>query len=286
MFTDSQHMHNGQATGTRTPEYIGLDVSKTQLDIASCPTGRADQFANTAEGIAACVATLRLAPPTLIVVEATGGLERPAVAAFMVAGLPVAVVNPRHARDFAKATGRLAKTDRLDAEVLAHFGEAVQPQVRPLKAATLQELEALVLRRRQLIGMRTMEKNRLAATPETLQVSIIAHIAWLNDQVMTLDQQIQALIEASPVWQTTAALLQSVPGVGPGLSQMVIARLPELGTINRKRLAALVGVAPFHRDSGTLRGTRAIWGGRPEVRSSLYMSTIAAIRCHPVIRPY
>jgi transposase len=275
---------------TQTPmlqdqeHFIGIDVSKTRLDVAIRPTGQTFQFANTPEGITACVAALTPFAPTLIVVEATGGLERAVVTALVLVELPVAVVNPRHARDFAKATGQLAKTDGLDAGMLAHYGEALRPTPRPLKSEDLQALEAFVLRQRQLIAMRTMEKNRMATAPESIQTSLTEHIAWLNAQVEMLDQQIQTLIETSPVWQTTDRILQSTPGVGSGLSRMLIARLPELGTVNRQQIAALVGVAPFNRDSGTFRGTRAIWGGRPEVRTILYMGTIAAIRWNPVIK--
>lgn len=266
--------------------FLGIDVSKTQLDLAVRPEGTTAQFPNTPEGIAACVTAVTPWVPTVIVIEATGGFERAIVAALVVAGLPVAVINPRQAHNFAKATGQLAKTDALDAQVLAWFGEAMRPQPTPLKPEATQHLDALVRRHRQLIEMRTMEVNRLHAAPPALQPSLNAHIAWLSEQLAGLDQQRQTLIDASTVWQEQARILQSVPGVGPGLTRTLLARLPELGVLNRKRLAALVGVAPFNRDSGTLRGTRAIWGGRPEVRTALYMSTVSAIQWNPVIKAF
>lgn len=266
--------------------FIGIDVSKTTLDVAVRPDGTTTQFTNTADGIAACVASLAPLVPTVIVIEATGGYERPITAALIAARLPVAVVNPRQAHDFAKATGQLAKTDRLDAHGLAWFGEAIRPQPRPLKSETAQQLDALVLRYQHLITMRTMERNRLPTAHVTVRVPIQAHIAWLSAQLEALDDQMQSLLDPQTAWQAQATILRSVPGVGPGLTRTFLARLPEFGTLTRRRIAALVGVAPFNRDSGTLRGKRAIWGGRPEVRTALYMSALAGLRWNPVINTY
>lgn len=266
--------------------FLGIDVSKRQLDVASRPTGATAQFANTDAGVAACVAWVTAQTPTLIVVEATGGWERAVVAALMLAQMPVSVINPRLGHDFAKATGRLAKTDRLDAAMLAHYAEAMRPTPQSAKPEALGALEALVLRRRQLVELRTMEAQRLPTASQRIQASLTAHLTWLDEQLADIDADIQAAIEASPVWQATADVLQSVPGVGATTAAMLISRLPELGTLDRRRIAALVGVAPFARDSGRFRGRRAVWGGRPEVRATLYMSTLAAIRWNPVIQTY
>jgi transposase len=238
------------------------------------------------EGIAALVTALAEFAPTLIVLEATGGYERAVTTALITAGLPVAVVNPRHVRDFAKAIGQLAKTDRLDAAVLARFAETIQPTPLPLKPDDAQQLDALVLRRRQLVEMRVMEQNRQQAALSAVRPQMLAHIAWLTAAIETLETQIQALIDVHPIWQETAQLLQSVPGVGPTLTQTLLARLPDLGQVSPKRLAGLVGLAPLNRDSGTWRGRRTIWGGRTEVRNVLYMATLSAIRVNPVLRTF
>jgi transposase len=266
--------------------FVGIDVSKTTLDVAVRPDGTTTQFANTPDGIAACVTSLTPLAPTVIVIEATGGFERPVTAALLAAHLPVAVVNPRQAHSFATATGQLAKTDRLDAHGLAWFGEAIRPQPRPIKPEITQQLDALVMRYQQLITMRTMELNRLPTAHVSVHATIQHHIDWLSEQLDTLDQQMQTLVETQAEWRAHATILRSVPGVGPGLTRTLLARLPELGTLTRRRIAALVGVAPFNRDSGTLRGKRAIWGGRPEVRTALYMSTLAGLRWNPVIKTY
>lgn len=268
---------------SQSERFIGIDVSKHTLDVAVRPDGTTAQFTNIPDGIAACVAAMTPLTPTVIVIEATGGLERPAVAALMAAGLPVAVINPRQGHSFAKAVGQLAKTDTLDARGLAWFGEAVRPQPHPLKPETTQQLEALVMRYQQLITMRTMELNRLPTAHTSVQPAIQQHIEWLSSQLDTLDHQMQTLLATQPEWQTQSAILQSVPGVGPGLTRTLLARLPELGSLTRRRIAALVGVAPFNRDSGTLRGKRAVWGGRPDVRTALYMSTLAGIRWNPIV---
>ncbi len=271
---------------SQTATFLGIDISKTRLDTASRPTGAVATFANTDDGIAACVSWVVAQTPVVIVVEATGGWERAMVAALLLAQMPVAVINPRQGHDFAKATGQLAKTDRLDAAMLAQFGEAVRPTPRPAKPEALQDLEALVLRRRQLVALRTMEAQRVATARQRVQASLTAHVAWLDEQITALDDDIRLALEASPAWQATADLLQSVPGIGPTTTAMLLSRLPELGTLDRRRIAALVGVAPFARDSGRYRGRRAVWGGRSEVRSVLYMSALSAIRWNPVIQTY
>ena len=243
--------------------FVGVDVAKAQLDIALRPTGERWAVVNDDAGIATLVARLQAVQPTLIVLEATGGYQRAVVAALAAAGLPVGVVNPRQARDFAKATGQLAKTDALDARALAHFAEAVRPTPRPLPDAQADELRALLARRRQLVAMRTAEQNRLGSAPPRLQPDIQAHITWLNTRLAALDDDLDTTLRASPVWREREELLRSVPGIGPVCARTLLLDLPELGMLSRQRLAALVGVAPFNRDSGTLRGSRTIWGDAP-----------------------
>ena len=266
--------------------FVGIDVAKAQLDIALRPSGERWAVTNDDAGIAALVTRLQEIAPQLIVLEATGSYQRAAVAALSVAGLPVAVVNPRQARDFAKATGQLAKTDALDARALAHFAEAVRPMPRPLPDAQADELRALLARRRQLVTMRTAEQNRLGSALPRLQPDIQAHIAWLNTRLTTLDDDLDTTLRASPVWREREELLRSVPGIGPVCARTLLLDLPELGTLNRQRLAALVGVAPLNRDSGTLRGSRTTWGGRAHVRATLYMSTLVAVRYNPVLKAF
>ncbi len=218
--------------------------------------------------------------------EASGGWELAVTAALGVAKLPVAVVNPRQVHDFAKAVGQLAKTDRLDAQVLARFGEAVHPEPRPLPAADAQALAALLARRRQVVAMRTAERQRLGTAPAAVRARIEAHIAWLEQEVAELDGDLGLLLRASPLWREREALLRSVPGIGPVVATTLVADLPELGQLDRKRIAALVGLAPLSRDSGTVRGKRLVWGGRGRVRSALYMATLVATRFNPVIRAF
>ncbi len=268
------------------PIFVGIDVSKDRLDVALRPTGERWAVANDEPGIARLVVRLQAVRPALVVLEATGGLELPVTGALAAAGLPVVVVNPRQVRDFAKATGQLAKTDALDADILAQFAEAVRPALRPLPDAATQALSALLARRRQLLEMRTAEKNRLGTAPRPVRAEIQAHIAWLTRRLARLDDALARTIRESPVWRERDDLLQSTPGVGPGLARTLLASLPELGTLNRKQIAALVGVAPLNRDSGTLRGKRTVWGGRAHVRAALYMSTLAATRYNPVIRAF
>jgi len=266
--------------------YIGIDVSKDRLDLAWRPTGERWTAPNTERGIRAICRRLRTPAPTLIVLEATGGLELPLTGALAAAGLPVVVVNPRQIRDFAKATGRLAKTDALDAAVLAQFAEAVRPPVRPLPDAATQALSALLLRRRQLIGMRTAEQNRLGSSPAPMRKGIRAHITWMEGRLADLDEELATTIRESPLWREKDDLLQSTPGVGPVLALTLLASLPELGTLTRQQIAALVGVAPLNRDSGRFRGSRRVWGGRAHVRAALYMGTLVATRFNPVIRAF
>jgi transposase len=266
--------------------FVGIDVSKASLDIAVRPAGAPRRFANDAAGIHALVAHVRERAPCLIVVEATGGLDLPVVSALAAQALPVVVVNPRQVHDFAKATGRLAKTDALDAEILAHFGEGVRPAVRPLKDAQLQALDALVTRRQQLIGMLTAEKNRSLLAPQATRKDIRQPIVWLEKRLNDLDQQLAQSIHDSPLWRAKDNLLQGVPGVGRVTSVSLLAGLPELGTLGRRPISALVGIAPFNRDSGTLRGKRTVWGGRAQIRAALYMATLSAIRCNVIIRGF
>jgi len=266
--------------------YVGIDVAKATLDVAVHPTGARWTTTHTEREVAGLVPRLTALDPALVVLEATGGLEGPLAGALAAAGLPVVVVNPRQVRDFAKATGLLAKTDALDAAVLAHFAAAVRPTPRPLPDAATQTLAALVTRRRQLVEMLTAERNRLGSAPRALRAEIQAHITWLQRRLGRLDDDLNEAIRTSPVWRAQDDLLQSVPGVGPVLSRTLLASLPELGRLNRKAIAALVGVAPLNRDSGTFRGRRMIWGGRAAVRAVLYMGTLVAVRHNPVLRAF
>jgi len=266
--------------------YVGIDVAKDWLDVAQRPGGEAWRVSSDETGVAALVERLRGVRPTLVVLEATGGLQIPAVAALAAAGLRTVVVNPRQVRQFAGATGRLAKTDAIDAQVLAQFGEAVRPEVRPLPDTATRELSALVARRRQLIEMLTAEKNRLRVAAGKVRPNIEAHIRWLEGELLDLEGGLGDVIRSSPVWRERDNLLRSVPGVGPVLSSVLLADLPELGGLNRKQIAALVGVAPLNRDSGQFRGRRTVWGGRSQVRGALYMAALVAARFNPAIRAF
>jgi transposase len=254
--------------------------------VAQRPGGEAWRVSSDATGIATLVKRLKGLRPALVVLEATGGLEIPAVAALAAAGLPAVVVNPRQVREFARATGRLAKTDAIDAQVLAQFGEALQPEVRPLPDTATQELSALVARRRQLIEMLTAEKNRLRMATKKVRRNIETHIRWLEGELLDLDDGLGEVIRSSPVWRERDNLLRSVPGVGPVLSSVLLADLPELGKLSRKEVAALVGVAPLNRDSGKFRGRRQVWGGRSQVRATLYMAALVASRYNPAIKRF
>lgn len=266
--------------------YLGLDVSKAVIDVAVRPTGEVQQFPNDAAGHAALLAWARPLGPATLVLEATGGYERAAAAALAAAGLPVVIVNPRQVRDFARSTGQLAKTDRLDAAVLALFAERVQPAPRPLTDAATAELAEVLTRRQQLQDMLTMEKNRLALTRSRVRRDVQAHIRWLEKRVHESDDDLRQLIEASPVWRVQDALLRSVPGIGPVVSRTLLGLLPELGQLTRKQIAALVGVAPLARDSGQWRGRRVIWGGRAAVRKALFMAALVASRRNPVLQAF
>ena len=265
---------------------VGLDVAKAGLDVALRPSGETWSVANDEAGIAELVARLRALRPSLIVAEATGGFERAAVAALAAAGLPVVVANPRQIRDFARATGQLAKTDRLDAAVLALFGERVRPTPRPLADEATQLLDALLTRRRQLLEMLVAEKNRLGFAPRPLHHGIRQHIRWLERQLDDVTKELAGQIERSPVWRAKDDLLQSLPGVGPIISATLLGELPELGTLSHKQIAKLVGLAPLARDSGTLRGKRMVWGGRASVRTALYLGALCARRWNPAVRTF
>jgi transposase len=268
------------------PNFIGIDVSKARLDMAVRPSGERESISNDEAGIKTLVERMGGLRPVLIVLEASGGLERKVTRALASAELPVVVVNPRQVRDFAKATGRLAKTDRMDAEVLALFGEAVRPALRPLADEVLLELRALIARRRQITEMIVAERNRLCGASRAVQKRIDAHIRWLEAELDRADKDLDQSIRQSPIWQENQDLLRSVPGVGPVISRTLLAELPELGRLNRKQIAALVGVAPLNRDSGTLKGRRTIWGGRATVRATLYMAALVASRRNSVIRTF
>ena len=265
--------------------FVGIDVSQAHLDIAVRP-GASFSIAHHESAIATLVEQLRPLSPTLILLAATGGMEIPLTSALATAGLPVVVVNPRQVRDFAKASGRLAKTDALDAQMLAQFAEVMRPQPRPLPDAEARALTALVARRRQLVEMLTAEKNRLLSASSPIRKRVRAHIAWLERELAHTNTELSEAIRHSPVWREKDDLLQSVPGVGPVLTSTLLASLPELGTLTHKQIAALVGVAPLNRDSGTLRGRRTVWGGRAQVRAVLYMGAIVAARFNPVIRVF
>jgi transposase len=282
---DTQESHDQAVTST-TLSYVGIDVSKARLDVAVRPSGEVWQSANDEAGIAAVVDRLQELGPQLIVLEATGGLERLVTAALALAGLSVAVVNPRQARDFAKATGRLAKTDAVDAAVLAHFAQALQPTPHPLPDTATQALTALVERRHQLVSMLTAEKNRLQQALPAVHAKIAAHIAWLQQALREVDDELDQLLHTSPLWRERDQLQRSVPGVGPTVSRTLLAHLPELGDGSVKHLATLVGLAPLNRDSGAWRGTRAIWGGRQQVRAVLYMATLVGVRHNPVLQAF
>jgi transposase len=268
------------------PIFIGIDVSKARLDVSVRPLDRRESVANDEVGIMALVKRLREMQPALIVLEATGGVERQVVRALASEELAVVVVNPRQVRDFAKATGQLAKTDSIDAEVLARFGEAVRPALRPLADAGSEELRARVARRRQITEMIVAERNRTSGASKGVRKRIDAHIRWLEAELKRADEDLDQSIRQSPIWREKEDLLKSVPGIGPVVSRTLLAELPELGRLNRKQIAALVGVAPLNWDSGTLRGRRAIWGGRATVRAALYMAALVASRRNSVIRDF
>lgn len=266
---------------------VGIDVSKATLDIAVHETNETWSTSNDSAGGAELVTKLKKLKPTSIVLEATGGFETLVTAMLAAADLPVIVVNPRQVRDFAKATGQLAKTDRIDCRILAHFAAAIDPPVRPVKSAETQHLEALLARRRQIVEMLVAEKNRLANNHDRAVVKDLnAHIAWLERRLKSSDEELQRVLKTSPAWRERDDVMRSVPGVGPVLSLTMLAQVPELGRLNRRQIAKLVGVAPFNWDSGQWRGSRHIWGGRATVRPPLFMATLCAIRINPTIKSF
>lgn len=271
---------------SRSDVFVGIDVSKGSLDVATYPGIEVTCFANVPEGINALVAHLKVQGPTRVVLEATGGLEAEVAGMLFDAGLPVVVVNARQVRDFARAVGKLAKTDAIDAGVIAHFASAVKPSVRPLPDQQAKELSGLVTRRRQVVEMIGAETNRLATTGGQLKAQVQAHITWLNECLRRLDKDLSEQVRSSPIWCEKDNLLQSVPGVGDALSCCLLAHLPELGKLSHKKIAALVGVAPFNRDSGKFKGRRCVWGGRADVRRVLYMGTLVATRHNPAIQKF
>ncbi len=266
--------------------YVGIDVAKEHLDVAFGVEASPERIAYTAEALKTLLERLQALPAVHVIVEATGGLEARLLAELWAAKLAVARINPQRVREFAKASGRLAKTDRLDARLLAQFGAALQPAATPLPSADAQTLAALVSRRRQVVDMRTMEHNRRLSAPQALHGRIDQHLAWLDAEIAALEQEISDFIRHTPGWAEKDAVLQSVPGVGQVTARTLLAEMPELGTIDRKKIAALVGVAPFNHDSGRLRGKRFIQGGRYAVRSVLYMAALSATRFNPTIRVF
>ena len=271
---------------TSTNAFVGIDIAKADFVVACRPDGTSWTARNDPKGIAATVDRLCAVAPSLIVLEATGGYETALVAALAAATLPLVVANPRQVHDFGKATGQLAKTDQLDAQLLALFAERVHPTPRALPDAAMQQLEALMTRRRQLLDMLTAEGNRLEHAVAPIRREIARHIRWLARRVAVVDRDLDDTIQQSPVWRVKENLLRTAPGVGPVVSRTLLADLPELGQLNRKQIAALVGVAPLARDSGALRGKRVVWGGRAPVRAVLYMGALVAARRNPVIRAF
>ena len=266
--------------------FVGIDVSQGTLDVLVRPTGEYFRAGNDPEGIAQLRKRLLELRPELVVMEATGGYERELAIALVLVGLPVAVVNPRQVRDFAKSMNRLGKTDRVDAGVIAMFGEKLNPEARGVPEKEVRELDALVTRRQQLIDMRTAEKNRTGLAPASQKLQIKDHIRYLDAQIDAIEKEQEDAIQKSQVWKARNELLTSAPAIGPVTSSTLIARVPELGRLTNKAIAALIGVAPFAVDSGKYKGQRKIWGGRADVRTALYMATISAIRCNPVIRAH
>jgi len=266
--------------------FVGIDIAKEHLDIAIRPSGETWSISNDEQAVMELAQKLKELCPVVIAMEATGGLEMCVASGLTIVGLPVAVINPRQVRNFAKSTGKLAKTDTLDAQVLAHFAEAIRPEARFLSDEQGQKLQALVTRRRQIIEMLVAEKNRSHASHKTIQKRVKEHIVWLETELEDLDKNLGQFIRESPVWREKDNLLQSVPGIGPITSSVLLASLPELGSLDRKKIAALVGVAPFNRDSGNMRGKRSVWGGRSHVRSMLYLATLTATRFNPVIKKF
>lgn len=266
--------------------FVGLDVSKTWIDAHSLPDAQIGRFENNEQGLEQCLAWVQAQPACLCVAEATGGFETAVASLLASAGIPIAVVNAKHVRDFAKAFGILAKTDRVDARVLALFAQKRRPPLRPLPDETQRQFINLVDRRRQLVAMRAQEQTRLGLAKGPARESLKAHIEWLSTAIADLDRELTVTVRSSELWLVKSKLLASVPGVGKVTLCTLLARLPELGQLDRAAIAALAGVAPFNCDSGQHRGRRRIWGGRADVRCALYMAVISAIRCNPVIKAF
>lgn len=266
-------------------KYVGVDISKDSLDVAVFDSNQRWCFGNSPIGIKRAIRMFQTIEPVIVVFEATGGMEISLWAALSEASIDAVPINPRQIRDFARAKGRLAKTDAIDAQVIAHYGQAMQPRPRPFPDT--QELKEVMARRSQLVEMISAEKNRLkAARKGSIKQDIKAHIEWLENRLDEVNKELRKGIEASPIWREKDQLLRSTPGVGPILSATLLSQLPELGTLNRHKIAALVGVAPLNRDSGLMRGKRSVWGGRGRVRGALYMASLVATRCNPVIRDF
>ena len=265
---------------------VGIDVSKARLDVAFRPSGKRLIVANDTRGISRLANLLKQAQPECVVLEATGGYELKLLERLLGESLPVAVANPRQVREFARASGRLAKTDAIDADVLAHYAAVMDPELRRMPDAQTRKLRALLARRRQLLVMMVAEGNRSAHALEVVRRGISVTLRCFKKQVAALDRELATFIRETPAWRAKSELLRSVPGVGAVACATLLAHLPELGTLSRKKIAALVGVAPFNRDSGTLRGRRMIWGGRGPVRAVLYMCTLVAIKRNPIIGTY
>lgn len=266
--------------------FVGVDVSKSTLDVRIEPAGESFQVSNDSEGVGQLCARLIQIAPTLIVMEATGGMETLVAGELAARGLALAVVNPRQVRDFAKATGQLAKTDRIDAAILSEFARAIRPAVRPRKDAFTQELDDLVTRRRQMVEMRVQEKLRLPMASKVQLKSVKAHITWLDKRITEIESDLGTRLRESDLWRVKDDVLLSIPGVGEITSRSVLSRCPEIGNLNRKQIAKLVGVAPLNNDSGKYRGQRRIWGGRADVRSVLYMAAISAIQYNDIIKTF
>lgn len=267
-------------------KYIGIDVAKNSMEVAVNDSKEHWEYANDENGLAKLLAKMKRLSPALIVMESTGGYEIEIAAELQSNKFPVAVVNPRQIRDFARSVGILAKTDILDARVIARFAAMVQPEARVLPGEEIQKLGAIMMRRRQIIAMRTSEKNRLYSADSTVKKRIQVHIEWLNKELEDIDKELRQMIKENPDLKEKDEMIDGVPGVGPNLTITLLSELPELGSLNRKKMAALAGVAPFNRDSGKMRGKRTIWGGRKNVRTALYMATLVATRYNPILKAY
>jgi transposase len=268
------------------PNYVGIDVAKDSMEVTVHEGKERWAFSNDERGLTNLITKMKRLSPCLIVMEATGGYEVTIAAELQSRGFPAAVVNPRHIRDFARSVGILAKTDILDAKVIARYAATVQPTTRALPTEETKRLAGIMMRRRQIVAMRTAEKNRLHQADPAVKERIKVHITWLEQELNDLNKELKQMIESNPEWKEKSEIIQSVPGVGPNLAITILSDFPELGRLNRKQTAALSGVAPFNRDSGTMRGKRSIWGGRGVVRTAAYMSTISAIRFNPLLKPF